>query len=255
MSHLALVTGASSGIGRHIAIALAERGYDIIGVGASDRIDRLAADLPGVGATAVRADLRSREGADAVWRAVASTGRELDVAVLNAGVSLGGAFIDTDIEDDLDLVGVNVVSQLVLAKHVARHMASNGRGHILLTSSMSALTPTPYATTYGPSKAFVFSFAEGLREELREHGVGVTALLPAATQTDFHRRAGMQNTALGSSAGKFAPRQIAELGLEGLFRGDDHVIGGDDAVVAAALRDRAMPEEEKARRYAAHARP
>jgi short-subunit dehydrogenase len=110
----------------------------------------------------------------------------LSVAVLNAGMSLGGAFIDTDLQQELKMLSLNVTSQVVLAKHVTRHMAQNKQGNVLITSSLSATTPTPFESIYGPTRAFMYSFAQGLREELREHNVNVTALLPGATATEFH---------------------------------------------------------------------
>ncbi|MGW7253541.1 SDR family NAD(P)-dependent oxidoreductase [Streptomyces sp. NPDC054834] len=95
------------------------------------------------------------------------TGRPLEAAVLNAGRSIGGAFLDTDLDDELSLIDLNVTFVVHLAKHVARHMEANRRGRILITSSLSATVPTPYETVYGPSRAFSRMFALGLREELR----------------------------------------------------------------------------------------
>lgn len=255
MNALALVTGASSGIGFHLAEGLAARGHDIVGIGSSERIEQLPARLPHATVHTVRADLSTADGVEAVWDAVTSLGRPLDVAALNAGASLGGAFLDTDLDRELQMLALNVSSQVRLAKHVTRHMAGRRQGRILITSSLSATTPTPFESIYGPTRAFVYSFAQGLREELREHGVTVTALLPGATATEFHDRAGMQNTAFGDNSTKADPKLVATLGLDGLFADKDHVIGGPASTRRAALENKLLPEHVKARRFAKQSRP
>lgn len=252
---LALVTGASSGIGLQLARQLAERGFDVIGVGASDRIKDLGAEISGVEVIAVQADLTSAAGIERVWAAVETTGRPLDVACLNAGRSLGGAFLDTDLEDELSMLALNVTGQVWLAKHVVRHMADRRTGHLLVTSSCSALTPTPYESIYGPTRSFMLSFAEGLREEMKEHGVVVTALLPGATATDFHHTAGMDNTVFGSNDWKNDPALVARQGLEALFSDQDHVIGGDQATQDDAALNRTLSDPVKAAKFARSSRP
>ncbi|WP_316251892.1 SDR family NAD(P)-dependent oxidoreductase [Paraburkholderia sp. UCT31] len=125
-----------------------------------------------------KADAATYEGVESFWRFVADLGRPVELAALNVGIGLGGAFVDTKLEDEFRLIAINVNGTVHMAKRVAPHMVKNGRGRILIVSSVSALQPTPYETVYCPSKAFGFSFAESLREELRETGVTVTA--PAA---------------------------------------------------------------------------
>lgn len=252
---LALVTGASSGIGFQLARQLAERGYDIIGVGASSRIHDLAERIPGVEVIPVQVDLATEDGIERLWAVVEGLGRAVDVACLNAGRSLGGAFLDTDLEDELEMLALNVTGQVRLAKHVVRHMAARRSGRILVTSSCSALTPTPYESIYGPTRSFMLSFAQGLREEMKEHGVGVTALLPGATATDFHHTAGMDNTKFGSNDWKNDPALVARQGLDALFAGDDHVVGGDQATKVDAARNRTLPDPEKAATFAKASRP
>lgn len=255
MSTTALVTGASSGIGFRIAEQLAKRGYDVVGVGASKRILDLPSRLEGARVVPLQVDLTDRDQVDGLWRDFERMDRSLEVAVLNAGASLGGAFIDTDLEDELRMLALNVTSQVVLAKHVARRMVAQGSGRILITTSLSATTPTPYESIYGPTRSFMYSFAQGLREELREHGVSVTALLPGATATEFHDRAGMQQTKFGDNSWKNDPRLVAQLGVEALFAGRDHVVGGDRRTRWAAVRNRFSSEQAKARRFARDARP
>lgn len=252
---LALVTGASAGIGFQLASQLAERGYDIVGVGASPRIGELGSRIGGVQVIPVQADLSTAEGVEQVWSAVEATGRPLDVACLNAGRSLGGAFLDTDLDDELSMLALNVTGQVRLAKHVVRHLANRGAGHLLITTSCSALTPTPYESIYGPTRSFMLSFAEGLREEMKEHGVVVTALLPGATATDFHQTAGMGNTAFGSNDWKNDPALVARQGLDALFADQDHVIGGDQATQDDAALNRTLSDPEKAAKFAKASRP
>ena len=220
-----------------------------------DSATRLAADT-GAQITAVRSDLRTAEGVDQVWTAAAGDGRPLAIAMLNAGVSLGGAaFLDTDLDDELNEINLNVVSQVRLAKPVVRHMVARGAGRILFTSSVSATTPTPFETVYGPTRAFVYSFAQGLRQELLGTGVTVTALLPGATATEFHARAGMGDTRFGDNSWKNSPELVAAQGFAGLLAGRDHVVGGDRATRRAAIRHRILPERVKAAQFAKASRP
>jgi len=255
MAKLALVTGSSAGIGFQIARQLADRGYDIVGVGASDRILGLAEKLNGVTVHPVSVDLASDGGVDELWSHVEAIGQPLDVAALNAGVSLGGSFADTPIEDELRMLALNVTSQVLLAKRVVPAMIARRQGRILITSSLSATTPTPYESIYGPTRAFMYSFAEGLREELREFGITVTALLPGATATEFHERAGMGATKFGSNDWKNDPALVARKGVEGLFADKDHVVGGDLKTRWAAIRHKFLPERVKARQFAQASRP
>jgi short-subunit dehydrogenase len=119
-----------------------------------------------------------------------------------------------------------------------------------VVSSVSATTPTPYETVYGPGKAFGFAFAESLRDT----GVSVTALLPGATDSDFHANAGMGRTNIGLSQ-KNDKTLVARRGYDALLRGDDHVVGGDEATQQAAIDNRNTPESVKAARMAELLRP
>ena len=133
-------------------------------------------------------------------------------------------------------------------------MIARGRGKLLLVSSLSATTPTPFETIYGPSKSFMTSFGHGLREELRGTGVGVTILHPGATATDFHIRAGMGNTRFGDNSWKNDPAEVARQGYEALKSGVTSLVGGDAETQAAGRELRAMTDEDKARRQAAMSR-
>lgn len=256
---LALVTGGSSGIGEALACRCIAGGHDVLVTGSSDRVHETARDLAaGTGAQVlpVQSDLRTAEGVAAVWAAVRDTGRPLDVAMLNAGVSLGGAgFVDTELDEELAQIELNVVSQVRLAKLVVRDMVSRGSGRILFTSSVSATTPTPYETVYGPTRAFVSSFAQSLREELQGTGVSVTTLMPGPTATGFHDRAGMGDTSFGDNSWKNDPADVAHRGYAALMAGRDHVVGGDRATRRGAALNKLLPDRVKAARQAKLARP
>ena len=254
---LALVTGASNGIGLEIARELARRGHDLVVTGRSARTDEIAEELRGldVDTFPVRADLADYDAVEALWKATVELGRPLEVAVLNAGIGVGGAFADVDLADDLKLIDLNVKSVVHLAKRVVVDMIPRRSGRILMTSSISATKPTPYETTYGPSRAFVYMFAEALRAEVLEHGITVTALLPGATDSDFHVRAGMGDTKFGDNSWKNDKRVVARQGVDALFAGKDVVVGGDRATKRKALLNRFLPERVKAERHARGARP
>lgn len=253
---LALVTGGSSGIGLELARQFAQHGHDVAISGSSDKVHTAADELRELGVEIYphQADAATYDGVQGFWDAVAALDRPVAAAALNVGIGLGGAFVDTDLEDELRLIAINVTGTVHMAKRVARHMVDEGSGRILVVSSISATTPTPWETVYGPSKAFGFSFAESLREELRGTGVTVTALLPGATDSEFHQNAGMGDTPIG--AGEKNDRTlVARQGYEALMDDVDHVAGGDETVKQQAIDNRTTPEPEKAARQGGLARP
>jgi uncharacterized protein len=254
---LALVTGASNGIGLEIARELARRGHDLVVTGRSTRTDEVADELRrlGVDTCPMRADLADYDAVEALWKATVELGRPLEVAVLNAGVGVGGAFADVDLTEDLKLIDLNIKSVVHLAKRVVVDMIPRRRGRILMTSSISATQPTPYETTYGPSRAFVYMFAESLRAEVLEHGITVSALLPGATDSDFHVRAGMGDTKFGDDSWKNDKRLVARQGVDAMLAGKDAVVDGNRATKFIVLRNRFLPERVKAARQARDARP
>lgn len=254
---LALVTGGSSGIGLELAKELASHGYDVAISGQSERVFESAVALRehGVEVYPYRGDAATFDGVENFWTLVADLKRPVAVAVLNVGIGLGGAFVDNKLEDDLRLIAINVTGTVHMAKRVVQHMVPNGAGRILLVTSVSATTPTPFETVYGPSKSFGYSFAQSLREELKGTGVSVTALLPGATDSDFHANAGMgQNTDIGRSQ-KYSRVNVGREGYEALMRGDDHIVSGTPEAKQAVIDHRTMSEADKAARMAALLRP
>jgi short-subunit dehydrogenase len=253
---LGVVTGASSGIGYELARQLASHGYDVALSGSSERIFDAAHQLRaehGIEAYPYRGDAATYDGVEGFWQSIAALSRAVDVAALNVGIGLGGAFVDNDLEDDLRVVAINVTGTVHMAKRVVQHMVANGAGRILIVSSLSATTPTPYETVYGPSKAFGFSLAESLRAELIGTGVSVTALLPGATDSNFHRNGGMGTSKIGSGP-KQDRRLVGRQGFEGLMSGVDYVVGGDETVVAEFECNRRTSEADKAVRMAERTR-
>jgi short-subunit dehydrogenase len=225
---LALVTGASSGIGRELAKQFAQNGFDLIIAAEDVELDDATEELRehGVAVAPVSVDLTRRADVERLAAAVQGAGRPLDAAALNAGVGHGGAFVDTDLEAELGIVELNCASTVHLAKRVVQQMVARGEGRILFTSSVASQAPEPFQAVYGASKAFVQSFAMALREELKDSGVTVTALLPGPTDTEFFDRAEMTDTKMGASDAKDDPAQVARQGFDGLMKGEASVFAG-----------------------------
>jgi short-subunit dehydrogenase len=223
---LALVTGASSGIGYELANELANRGYDLVVASAGERLSTAAQDLRSHGHQVfdINADLATREGVDRLWQEVEAIGRPLDIACINAGVGVGGLFQETDLDAELNMVELNCVGTVQLAKRVVRQMVGLGAGRILFTASIAGEMVAPREAVYAATKAFVLSFAHSLRYELKDSGITVTALQPGPTDTDFFHRAGMDDTDVGQKGkSESQPDDVARQGIDALVAGKDHV--------------------------------
>lgn len=244
---LAMVTGASSGIGYELARQFAEHGFDLIINAENPAIADAARRLEraGVSVEPVQADLATHEGVELLYSRAAVDGRPLAAVAINAGVGAGGPFVETDLPDDLRVVDLNVRSSVHLAKRCVRDMVKRGAGRILFTSSIAATQPGPFEATYAASKAFLLSFAEALRNELKDTGVTVTALMPGPTDTDFFDRADLEDTRLGAGK-KDDPAEVAAQGFEALMKGKDHVIAGSVRNKAMAAAGKVLPETAKA---------
>jgi uncharacterized protein len=254
---LALVTGASSGIGLELARQFADNGFDVV-VNAEDaRLDGAAAELRGTGAeiTPVRADLRSADGVEHLYRAVRATGRPLAAAALNAGVGQGGAFLDTDIADELEIVDLNITSTLRLAKPVLQDMVARNGGRVLITSSIASTMPGTYQAVYNASKSFLQSFAEALQSELRDTPVTVTSLMPGPTETDFFHRADMDDTRVGASDSKDDAARVARQGFEALMKGEARVVAASVGTKVQEAVGKVVPDRLKAEAHRKMAEP
>jgi len=255
---LAVVTGASSGIGYWLAKELAGRGYDLVVCSAGERLESAATDFEnsGVQVTQVSADLATREGVDQLWKTVMELGRPVDVACINAGVGVGGLFTETSLDEELNMVQLNCAGTVHLAKHVVKHMTELNAGKILFTASIAGEMVAPREAVYAATKAFDLSFAQSLRYELRDTDITVTALQPGPTDTDFFHRAGMDNTKVGSE-GKHEsePQDVARQGLEALFAGKDHVYAASTTTKLEGMLANVVPGAVKGAMHEKMAKP
>ncbi|HZX93370.1 MAG TPA: SDR family NAD(P)-dependent oxidoreductase [Myxococcales bacterium] len=253
---LAVVTGASDGIGYELARVFADNGFDLVVCAEDGGIVEAAQAFAASGARveSVQADLATYEGNERLVERVRSLGRPVDALALNAGIGVGGPFIETDLEADLRLIALNIGSPVHLAKRFLPEMVRRGSGRVLITSSIASTMPAPFEATYGGSKAFDQSFAQALREELKETGVTVTSLMPGPTETNFFHRAGLDDTKVGA-AEKDDPGKVALQGFEALMAGKDHVVAGSLKNRVQAMGAKVLPETAKAKLHRDMAEP
>jgi short-subunit dehydrogenase len=253
---LALVTGASSGIGFELAGLLAENGYDLVVNSEDAGLAAAAAEIGagGVSVQAVQADLSTSAGVQQLIAAVTSTGRPVAVAALNAGVGQGGAFLDNDLDDELEIVNLNVISTLSLAKFLLRDMVARDDGRLLITSSIASTMPGAFQAVYNASKSFLQSFTEAVQNELKDTSVTLTSLMPGPTDTNFFHRAEMDDTRMGQGP-KDDPAQVARQGLDALLAGKDKVIAGSLKTKAQGLANSVLPDQLKSEAHRQMAEP
>ena len=255
---LALVTGASSGIGFELAKQFAHNGFDLVVTAEDAALADAAREVEALGASveAVQADLTSADGVEQLWGAVQATGRPLAAAALNAGVGQGGHFKDTPLEKELAVVDLNVRSTVHLAKYVVQQMVARGEGRILFTSSIASTMPGTYQAVYNASKSFDQSFALALRQELDGTGVTVTSLMPGPTDTEFFERADMEDTRVGANEDmQDDPADVAKDGFEALMAGDERVVSASLMTKAQARFSRVLPDKLKAKGHEKMAEP
>src|SRR3954452_18184954 len=253
---LALVTGASTGIGLELAKQFAANGFDLVVTAENAALEEAVRELEQLGGSveSVRADLATPAGVDEVWSRVQATGRPLAAAALNAGRGAGGAFLDIDLEDDLEIVDLNVRSTVHLAKYVVRDMVARDEGRILFTSSIASTMPGSFQAVYNASKSFVQSFALALRNELKDTEVTITSLMPGPTDTEFFERADMLDTKVGTSD-KDDPADVARDGYEALMNGDERVVSASLGTKLQGRGSRFLPDSAKAEMHRKMAEP
>ena len=225
----ALVTGGSSGIGLELARCFAKAHQRVIIVGKDEaKLARAADDLRGSGAHEVIAwsiDLAGDDGGARLFARAEEQGEAIDHLVLNAGTGAWGKFIgETDWALELAGIQVNNISVVQAAKLFIPAMVRRGQGRVLITSSVVALGPSAKLAVYSATKAFLYTFAEALREELIGTGVSVTALMPDLTQSNFFERAGVDPQSITAKEPKADPAHVAEIGYEAMMKGRDHVV-------------------------------
>ena len=248
----AVVTGASSGIGFELAKQFAEHGFDLLLNAEDARLEEAAQQLRASGGNVqtVRSDLASYDGVERLYAAIVATGRPVDAAALNAGVGQGGAFVETDLADEIRLIELNVTSTVHLAKRLLAGMVARDEGRLLITSSIASTMPGSFQAVYNASKSFVQSFAQALDNELKDSNVTITSLMPGPTETNFFTRADMQDTKVGQSP-KDDAAQVAKQGYDALMAGRAKVVAGSRKTKLQGVANKVLPEKIKA---AAHRR-
>ncbi|MEM6327869.1 MAG: SDR family oxidoreductase [Bacteroidota bacterium] len=228
MPSLALITGASSGIGADLARIHAERGGDLILLARrEDKLTALASELEsahGITAHVLAKDLTDENAAQEVYDEVIARGLTVDLLINNAGFGGVGRFHEREWSTDRAMIQLNVVALVALCRLFLPDMVARGRGRILNNSSTASLLPGPMQAVYFATKAFVTSFGNAIAEELRGTGVTVTTLMPGATETEFGQRSGMDKTDLFQEAA--TSRSVAEDGYRAMMAGELDVISG-----------------------------
>ena len=228
---LALVTGASTGIGYELAKCCAENGFDLAVVADEPQIMQAAAEFRAFGAQveAVEADLATLEGVDKFISAAKRMNRPVEALLANAGRGLGKGFLDQDFGEVRHVVDTNITGTLYLIQKIGREMRARRAGKILITGSIAGLMPGTYQAVYNGTKAFLDSFAFALRHELRDSEQGreitVTCLMPGALEELGLGRADMLDTKIGAGS-KDDPADVARQGFQAMMRGDGDVVTG-----------------------------
>lgn len=222
----AVITGASTGIGFELAEIAAENGYDLLVVADEPLIDAAARDFQqyGVKVTSIEADLATLEGVDKMLDA--ANGRRIDLLCANAGRGLGRGFLGQDISEWRRVIDTNITGTVYLLQRVLRDMVSVGQGKVLITGSIAGFIPGTFQAVYNGTKAFIDSFADAIRNELKEvKGITITTLMPGPTETEFFARADMLDTKVGEQE-KDDPAKVARDGWDALMKGEAHIVSG-----------------------------
>jgi short-subunit dehydrogenase len=254
---LAVITGASSGIGLELAKVFAAEGFDLLIAAEDGELTTALEQLKGSGVNveAHRVDLATEAGVIELYRHIQNTGRPVDALALNAGIGAGGAFAtETVLADELKLIDLNVRSTVHLCKLVIADMVERDEGRILFTSSIAATMPGPFQAVYNASKSFVQSFALAIRNELKDTNIAITSLMPGATETEFFERAGMEDTEVGAGE-KDDPAEVARQGFDALMADKQKVVAGALKNRAQVAAGRVIPDSIKAEKHREMAEP
>jgi uncharacterized protein len=258
----ALVTGGTSGIGYELVKLLANDGYNIVIVARDENeLNTVASEVEqnfDVEVITISKDLFDVESAFDVYSEVKKRNINPSIVINDAGQGQYGLFVETDILRELDIIQLNISSLVIITKLFLRDMVAQGSGRIMNLSSIASKVPGPYQAVYHGTKAFVQSFTEAVRSEVKNTGVTITALLPGATDTDFFNKAEMNESKIVQEGKLDDPKQVAEDGYNALMNGDDMVISGfknkmqvgmanvtPDAKVADKMKKQQAPVEHK----------
>lgn len=242
---LAVVTGASTGIGYELSKLFAADGHDLILCANEPEVDFVAAELrDGIETEAVEADLATSQGVGELWSVIAN--REIDFLCANAGVGLGHAFLDQEWDDIASVIGTNVTGSTDLLHRTLRRMHQRGKGRILITGSIAGVIPGSYQAVYNATKAYLDTLSWALRNEVNDTDVSVTCLMPGPTDTEFFARAGMKDTPVGKDDNKADAASVARAGYDAMMRGTSGVTPGFmnkmQAAMAHVLPDTVMAQ-------------
>ncbi|CAO3453223.1 SDR family NAD(P)-dependent oxidoreductase [Azospirillum largimobile] len=224
-TQLAVVTGASSGIGLELAKQCASNGFDLVIAADDPAIEQAAGELRKLGAAVetVQADLATLEGVDRLYAAL--KGRTVDALLANAGHGLGHGFLDQDFAEARHVIDTNITGTLYLIQKIGRDMRARNQGRILITGSIAGFMPGSFQAVYNGTKAFIDSFSFALRDELKDTDITVTCLMPGPTDTEFFERADMMDTAVGQGK-KDDPAMVAKVGFDAMMKGEGDVVAG-----------------------------
>ena len=257
----ALITGATSGIGYELAKLFARDGYSLILVARNeDLLQQTSDELKqqyGVEITPLAKDLFNPNAAKEIYDKTREMGINVNVLVNDAGQGQWGPFVETELQRDLDIIQLNIMSLVSLTKYFVRDMVNRNEGKILQLGSEAGTSPIPLLATYAATKAFVISFSVALADELRDTDITVTVLLPGATDTDFFHKANQENTVTYREKGLLSPEEVAKDGYDALMRGERKIISGGktkmhvfmadmlgDKASAAAMRKQMEPSDK-----------
>ncbi|WCT72689.1 SDR family NAD(P)-dependent oxidoreductase [Sphingomonas naphthae] len=227
MSKFAIITGASTGIGFELATLAAKDGYDILVVANEPLINAAAQDFEQFGTTVVsiEADLATTDGVDALLEAVGT--RQVDLLCANAGHGLGHAFLDQQVTDWRHVIDTNITGTLYLIQKVLPAMVARNEGKVLVTGSVAGYIPGAFQAVYNGTKAFVDSFTEALRNEIKDSdGVTLTTLMPGPVDTEFFERGDMLDTSVGADPNKSDPADVARDGWDAVMAGKASIFSG-----------------------------
>ncbi|GAA4931701.1 SDR family oxidoreductase [Mucilaginibacter defluvii] len=226
----ALITGASEGIGYELAKLFAADEFNLVIVSRDQQqLSNVAAELRqhNIEVITITKDLFERQAAFDLYDEVKAKGITVDILVNNAGQGAYGLFKDNDIQRELGIIDLNIASLVIVTKLFLKDMVARNKGRILQLASIASQTPGPWQAVYHGTKAFVLSFSEAIREELKDTNITVTALQPGATDTDFFNKADMQDSRIVQDKSSLSdPADVAKDGYEALMAGKDKVVSG-----------------------------
>lgn len=258
----ALITGGTNGIGLELARLFAKDGYNLVLVARDqNELERTARELQQehkVFVYTIAKDLIEHNAPFEIYDEVKNKGILIDVLVNNAGQGEYGEFINTDIQRELDIIQLNIGAYVILTKSFLKDMVTRNEGKILNVGSVAGEMPGPWQSVYHGTKAFIHSWSEGIRNELKDTNVAVTILLPGATDTDFFAKASMEESKIYQEGSLADPVKVAKDGYDALMKGDDKIISGmknkamvgvshvmPDPMVAETMRKQQEPADKK----------